>query len=1190
MQLDGRETWREAGEWWADEPYREWERYFDVSGIRRTVSRPLQSLSASISAKVEEENHSEEIALQKAHRRAARNTWGAYATRHREVSGFYESYKAKDIRRLSASTRIDELSCDAGGTSYVPLHTVSGYSFGGSLMHASDIPGLAAVRGLEAVALADPFSLMGAREFVKSAKGVGVKPLVGASFEMDSVEGIGGEIVLIARSKRGYVALSQLITACHMEEPRLYPLCNVERLRRYSIDLICLTGGDASPLNQLLAKDNLDAAHKFIRTLIDIYGSQNVFVEIERSFAPWQDRINRRLLDLSKEYALTPVAGGSTCHEHRSHFPAQDIFLCSSTLCQVEEIIGRKPRRDSLQPKVLERPERWLNAERHFKSGMEMKELFDDLPHLLENTRMVAESCDDEILPGRAKMPQLSENDSAMLDELVWNSAHRRHQHVSNDLKKRLKSELQRIHSLGYASHFLIMWDACRWATEQNILYSGRGSVVDSAVAYCLGLTRIDAFHHDLHFDRFMPADGTKRPDIDIDFEAHRRDDVRGYLSTKYGNDKVATVCAIGTFGTRGIIREVGKAMGLSDPLIGQLAKLIHGGVSPERLLQSFESRPELRDSGIPTERIRWITELAPLLADMPRNVRSHSSGVVISSEPISKIVPTMYSGVEDVPIIQWDKRSAKHSFDKFDILCLRGQDVLSGAQERIRLQSRDFDVEQISLEDEDTFRTMRSGQLIGIPQSASPAMRQAHQRLQTKDLHDASLVQAGIRPGVGGAVKLNELIARRRGKPYSYLHPDLETILDKTYGIIVFQEQVDQLLQKFGGYTCGQAEVTREAIHENRRQNYTDTIKAELYQKILNNGYSIEVADHVFDLVAGFKGYGFAQGHALAFAEISLRSIYCQQNFPAEYFAALLDAQPAGYYGPCTIANEARVRGVTILPPDVNRSTHKFNVEDVKSLVDPKVTLPNSGIRVSLQQISGISKELIARTVDKKFLSFFDYVTQANPDRDELERLILCGSFDSLHKNRRALVWSIPKAFSYAATCRAMKKGLEMEMPEPPIESVQDFLDHEKSIYERAILGMDISHHLMAYERQRITEKGIISSAEAGRLPAKTRAIVVGNPIRLRFPPTASGKRVVFFDLEDESGLLNITCFDDVYRRDGHAIVANPYVTICGEAQDRDGHTAFLAHRVYPYKPKLNPEGIAPMEDLFLTADFLAK
>jgi error-prone DNA polymerase len=548
---------------------------------------------------------------------------------------------------------------------------------------------------------------------------------------------------------------------------------------------------------------------------------------------------------------------------------------------------------------------------------------------------------------------------------------------------------------------------------------------------------------------------------------------------------------------------------------------------------------------------------------------------------------------MDGVRIIQWDKRSAKRCFDKFDVLCLRGNDVLGDTQRYVLQNEPNFSVTNLPLDDENVYRTMRAGELIGIPQSASPAMRQAHIRIKTMDLKDAGIVQAAIRPGVGGAVKLNEFVARRAGKEYRLIHQDLCEVLDHTLGLVVFQEQIDQLLQKFGGYTSDEAEVIREGIYKLRREEYAQTVRAEIVARILANGYTLPVAHEVYELVARFQGYGFAQGHALAFAEVSVRSIYCQQNYPSEYFAAILNAQPAGYYGPATLANEARVRGVQILPPDVNRSEMIYRVEDVISTNDPKIVMPNGGIRVSLQQIGGISQNLreaiLATRQEGLFQSIFEFVARVEIARDELERLILCGFFDSLSPNRRALLWAIPKAVEYGALIRSMRDALPLFIEDPEMPSgIADFRDTERAIYERSILDLDVEKHLMAFERPRVLAKGGITAAEASRLESRKNVFVVGNPIRLRFPPTASGKRVMFFDLEDETGLLNVTCFDDVYQRDGHKVICNQYITLWGEAQNRDGHIAFLAHRIYPYQPTLKDDAGYPAPLPLVTADFL--
>ena len=1141
MSLAGDDTlahWREIGEWWAGESPQEYRRFIDTLNILRESSEGFRydqngRTQPKLSSKLRVRDEKVAMAM-------------GYAQ-----EPTYSDYKTKTVREPLAL-----------------LHALSGYSYGRSTMHASDILIYPEAQGYEAVLLADIFSLTGAIEFAKVAKEMDCQALIGSTFEMAE----GGEIILVAKTPFGYQNLSQLVSICHIEEPRLFPLCTWERLSRFPNDFLCLTGGDSGMINRLITRNDIDGAQLVLQRLIDLYGRSNVFVQIERCFLPWEIRTNRLLLELAETMKVIPVAGNGATHHRPQHFPAQDTIVCIETLCAIEEVVGRKPRRAPEQPEILQRPMRSLNAERFLRSTVEMKELFSDRLDLLSNTIKMAEACDRSVLPPRTHLPPYCDDEVKKLHAVVYARASdlpEKYPHVRETRRARLNREMDRIIKNGFAGHFLVAWDMCQWAHEQNIVFSGRGSVVDSAVAFCLGLSRIDGFEHDLHFDRFLPEDGSKRPDIDIDFEARRRDDIRGYLSNKYGYDRVATVGAIGTYNTRGIVREVGKVLGIPQEDLDYLAKRLHGSVSPDRIEKALDSKPELKNSHIPRERFRWVFRLARDLMDVPRNLRSHSSGVIISSQPIAYTVPVLPSAVECVQIIQWDKRSTKHFFDKFDILCLRGNDVLSDTQARVRLQSKDFSVTNLDLDDEEVYRTMRAGELIGIPQSASPAMRQAHVRIQTKNLKEASLVQAGIRPGVGGAVKLNELIARKKGKEYTHSHVLLEEILGATYGLIVFQEQVDLLLQKFGNFSCGEAEQIREDIYKKRKEEHVAKIREEVIARFVSSGHTQAVAEEVYGLVSQFQGYGFAEGHALAFAEISVRCIYCQQNYPTEYFAALLDAQPAGYYGPRTLVNEARCRGVTILPPDVNVSGLKYGVEDVIAVDDPKIMVPNNGIRVSLKEIQDVSRATVDRIIDARshgrYRSFFDFVARVRPHRDELEKLILCGALDTLYDSRRAMLWAIPSALRFASNvdCDLPLSILEPEMP----QQIEDFNVFERAIQDRRGLGLDVKQHLMAFERERVQAKGAVTAAEASRLPSGTKAIVVGNPIRLRFPPTESGKRVLFFDLEDETGLLNVTRFDDTYMRDGHFVICNKYVTLRGESQDRDGHIAFLVNRIFPYQ-----------------------
>jgi len=1220
-------VWREAREWWSKAPYVQFRRYVDRAGIRRIEEKraPSVGILAQSGQVALPECHTEEWSLE---HRKIRDEKVAAACGSLPAA-YYEraADERKGLSELEAPSRTTNArpKLIRNALPYAALHCFSGYAFGRSSMLAEELAGFAARCGCAAAAIADPHSLVGASEFSKACHRNGVKPLVGTSIELPE----GGSLVLIARTKAGYRSLSRLVTACHLNEPRLFPLGSWERLAGHSEGLLCLTGGDTGPLDALLIRRQSDAALGLVQRLIGIYGRENVFLEVERSYLPWQISIERQLLELAERTGTAAVAGGIVTHARREHFAGQDVLLCAESLCLIDEVIGRKERRHVTQPQIKAVPERSLNAERFLRTVGEMATLYADRPELLRATSRVADLCEDNVLPGRTKLPQIFEDDDHALREIVEAESYTAYgAKLSDRHRRRLRHEVGRITSLGFASHFLVAWDMCRFAQEQGIGFSGRGSVIDSAVAYVLGFSRIDAIAHKLHFDRFLPEDG-KRPDIDIDYEAKRRDDVRGYLVRKYGIERVGAVAAIGSYRTRGIVRQVGKVFGLPDETIGFLAKRIHGGVSATQLEAALEGRPELRGSQIPRERFTWVFELAERLMDVPTHIGLHSSGVVITDGPLCDTVPVMWSASNNAPesgdagllrMIQWDKRSAKHYFDKFDILCLRGQDVLGGVESRVKGSHPDFSASRLDITDDpEVYRAMRSGELIGIPQSASPAMRQAHVRLGTNNLHDASLVQAGIRPGVGGAVKINELIARRRGKPYSFDHPDLEKILGHTYGIIVFQEQVDQLLQTFCGYGSGEAEDIRDAIHQRRREDYGQAIKDLLIRRARDRGYGQAVAEQVFDYVAGFKGYGFAQGHALAFAEVSLRSVWMMQQFPSQYFASLLSAQPAGYYGPTTIANEARIRGVQMLPLDVCRSKEMFEVEDTADPLTGMI-VPNAAIRVGFMQLLGLSNrtrdrilecqavslERVASEVHQPlrsvprdkggvltatrglgegganlppllpFGSFFDFAAKVEPNRDELEALVLAGAFDGLHANRRALLWAVPDAQSFMRSARpsGTNPALPFDLSEPPLDvEIEDFSAEERAVYERAYLGLDVDRHLMAFERQRIASKGGLTTADARRMPFGSKVIAVGNPIRLRFPPTQSGKRVVFLDLEDETGLLNVTAFDETYQRYGHAIVTSQYVTLRGTIQDRDGHPAFLCERAFPYRPELGRE-----------------
>ena len=509
--------WREVGQWWLSEPTREIIRYRDAKDIVREKSRELptvfrpQDMPTPVPPP---ENHGED--------------WSLRMRRSRDEKVF---------------GRMDPLvfTGSVAKSTYVPLHVVSGFSFGRGLMLPEEIVQCALAAGLPAVALTDLFSFAGAFELQKAAATAGIKPIIGATFTLET----GGEIVLLAQNAQGYRNISHLISKCHLTEPRQFPLLRWANLNRMS-DVICLTGGHLGPLLPIILKRDFSGAKQLTENLIEIFGKPNVAIEIERSFMPFEIRANENLLDLAESLGVTAVAGGIVTHAQPSHFPVQDVITCAHTLCGIDEIWGRKPHQHESQPERLRTPERALNAERYLRPADEMQELFRDRPDLLANTLHLADRIDAKVMPGRTVLPKLYENPNEALINIVESGAHERYPSMPQKLRKRIRFELDRITRLGFTEHFLTAWDMCAWAEGQGISFSGRGSVVDSVVAYCLGFSRIDAFRHNLHFDRFLPEDGSKRPDIDIDFPAARRNDVRGYLTNKYGKDNVATVAAFG--------------------------------------------------------------------------------------------------------------------------------------------------------------------------------------------------------------------------------------------------------------------------------------------------------------------------------------------------------------------------------------------------------------------------------------------------------------------------------------------------------------------------------------------------------------------------------------------------------------------------------------------------------------------
>jgi error-prone DNA polymerase len=506
-----------------------------------------------------------------------------------------------------------------------------------------------------------------------------------------------------------------------------------------------------------------------------------------------------------------------------------------------------------------------------------------------------------------------------------------------------LRHELEIIHQLGFSDYFLIVWDVAEHARSEGIRFAGRGSAADSAVAYCLGLTEVDSIRRGLLFERFLSLERAQKPDID--FDARYRDDVTQYVYKKYGADRVATVCTFNTYHARSAVRDLGKAMGFPAEEIDRLAKVLPGFFRTGSLEEALEATPALRECGLPLDPFRLLVHLCQKVAGRPRFIGTPLGGVVISGPPLTQVTP-LQTAAKGVAIGPFDKNDIEElGLIKLDLLSLRTLSAVQDSLETLDRQGAPLDYSRIPTEDADTFERLQAGETVGVFQLESPAQRALQARLGADRFEDIVASVALIRPGPIEGNMVEPFIARRKGEaPVEYLHPALKPILEKTYGVVLYQEQVIAIATAIAGFTPGESDKLRRVMTHARSRSDMQEIGEEFVRKAVGRGTCPAVAEQVFSYIRGYAGYGFCEARAAAFGDTAYRTAYLMRHHPAAFLAAILSNQPMGYYPSDTLCLEARRRGIGILPPDLNRSGRNFQVED-------------GAIRVSLRQVRGMKR-----------------------------------------------------------------------------------------------------------------------------------------------------------------------------------------------------------------------------------------
>lgn len=1018
---------------------------------------------------------------------------------------------------------------------FVHLHVHGPFSFldGGS--SAEELVARAASLDMPALALTDHDCLSGAVRFQKAARAAGIKSIQGVEITLEN----GTHLTLLAKNPRGYASLCRLVSTAHLDHPRGKPGASFEALLALE-EVIVMSGCRRGELASLILQRQYREAAGLASSYKDLWG-KNFYIELQDNLLPGNHFLNQGLLELAQSLDIKPVAANNVHYASREDFVLHDILTCIRTLSRVQDIHPARP----------------LNGESYLKSPREMEELFRFCPEAAENTLQIAEICEEALDLKQVHFPcfhlKPGQKAATRLRQVTFAGAEKRYGRISQKVRRRLETELDIIEKLGFPEYFLVVWDLACLSRRRGIRYAGRGSAADSLVAYCLFITEVDSLQRGLLFERFMSLERQGLPDIDIDFESRRRDEVIDYIYQRYGEERVARVATYNTFQGRSALREVGKALGFPEQEIGPIAKKLPH-THADNIRKMMDLLPELKDSPLHEERCAFLLDVCEKIAGFPKFLGMHLGGVVISDIPLQQLTPLQKSALGPV-ICHFDKDDVEElGLVKLDLLSLRTLSVVQDTLACLNEEGRGIDYDAIPMDDPDSYAMIRQGETIGVFQLESPAQRALQARLEASHMEDVVASMALIRPGPIKGNMVEPYIDRRQGRAaVEYLHPLLKPILEKTYGVVLFQEQVIEIAIAIAGFTPGEADQLRRVMTHARSRKAMEEIGERFISRAVAQGIDSQLADKIFSYIAGYASYGFCEAHAAAFATTSFKTAYLIQHYPAQYFTALLNNQPLGYYPPAILCNEARRRGIGILPPDVNLSQVDFEA------------IGNEHIRTGLKQVKGISREALQAIItprsEKPYKDLPDFINRTGIDRDIAENLIKCGALDSLDKNRRQMLMELPGWLEWR---RSREQGTA-QLFAPPAGEGEDFSLLEKAAWERLILGIDTQHHVMAIYRPELQRRGIKSSREAKGMTSGARIAAAGLLLRPHRPPTRSGKITVFLSLEDEFGLLDVTVFERVYFQYGAFIFGEQQgpLLVRGTVQRRGNGVSLMADRL---------------------------
>ena len=1067
---------------------------------------------------------------------------------------------------------------------FTHLHVHTEYSLLDGSSKIKEITSRAKELGMKSLAITDHGVMYGVIDFYKAAKEVGIKPILGCEVyvapgsRFDKQPGESESryyhLVLLAENNTGYKNLMKIVSRGFTEGFYYKPRVDYEVLEQFHEGIIALSACLAGEVQRYLARGMYEAGCEAAKRYEGIFGKGNFFLELQDHGIPEQKYVNPQLIRMSQELGIDLVCTNDVHYTYAQDADAHDILLCIQT--------GKKVTDENRM--------RYDGGQYYLKSPEEMAELFPYAPQALENTCKIAERCNVEIEFGVTKVPHFEVPQGfdswTYLNHLCNEGMKRRYPDADEEKKKRLEYELSVIHKMGYVDYFLIVWDYINYAKTHGIAVGpGRGSAAGSIVSYCLGITDIDPIKYSLIFERFLNPERVSMPDIDVDFCYERRQEVIDYVVEKYGKDCVVQIVTFGTMAARAVIKDVGRVLDLPYAMVDNIAKMVPReiGITIDKAIQE---NPDLRNAYENDAQVHDLIDKSKRLEGLPRHASMHAAGVLISQKAVDEYVPVA-TGADGAVVAQFVMTTLEElGLLKMDFLGLRTLTVIQDAEKLARKKNPEFSIDNINYEDKNVYDMISTGKCEGIFQLESAGMKNFMKELKPQSIEDLIAGISLYRPGPMDFIP-QYIKGKNNPGDITYDCPMLEPILKPTYGCIVYQEQVMQIVRDLAGYSLGRSDLVRRAmskkktsVMEKERQNFIYGNPEENVPGCISNGIDEKTANKIYDDMIDFAKYAFNKSHAACYAVVAYQTAYLKTYYPVEFMAALMTSvvdntdKVAGYIYAC------RQMNIQMLPPDVNTSDMEFSVED-------------NAIRFGLSAVKSLGRPTIKAIIDERnksrFTSMQDFISRLYTDLNKrtLENLIKSGAFDTFGNNRRQMMSVYARMLDNEAkqgkdaisgqmslfdlVDESEKSQFEIKMPDVSEYTKEDILAFEKEVLGVYVSGHPLDEYAAMWKKHisaMSTDFEIDDETGESKVKVDSKATIGGMIMAKSVKPTKTGQLMAYLTIEDLVGTVEVIVFPRTFSTYRNIIEGTDKLFITGRVNaNADENAKLICESVVPFE-----------------------